>query len=243
MVNKVLLVVIGGVVLASMAVGGFLGAQLYDGPTATDAPSSSGDGGDTNESGTDTPREPTGTNGTNATGGENGTDDAADGTDERAFPAEEVDAARVEREIVAIVNADVRAKASGDLPALARTDDLDAMARFHSDNMVAQGYPAHAAGGYTTLERYETFDLYDQCRVPDDTRSGVREGRELEVVSRVELSAGDVPGERAIARAIVTGWTDDPDARTKLTYRYAERVGTGVSVTDEGYVYATLDLC
>ncbi|MFC7155002.1 CAP domain-containing protein [Halomarina halobia] len=230
--NRVLLVVIGGLVLASMAVGGLLGMQLSDGSAATDA-SSDGSANDTD-----------GANGTGGADGTDGTDaGGAEGADEPEFSAEEVDAAAIEREIVAVVNAEVRADVAGEDPTLARGEALDEMAQFHSDNMAAQGYPSHAAAGYDTLGRYERFDLYGQCRVPDDTRSGVREGRELETISRVELDATDVPDERAIARTVVTRWTDDPDARTKLTYRYADRVGVGVTVTDGGHVYATLDLC
>ncbi|MFC6835987.1 CAP domain-containing protein [Halomarina ordinaria] len=224
MVNKVLLGVLGGIVLLSVAVGGFLGWQL-----SADTPVEGAEEADDVEEVTP------------ADDGETNASDDGDRNETAAsFNASEVDTVAIEDGIVAAVNA---GRAESDRDPLSEYDALTEMARFHSAGMADQGYPSHAAAGYDTVERYEEFDLYDQCRVPDDTRSGVREGRELETITRVTLNTTEAPDEREVAKTVATQWAADEEARTKLTYRYASRLGVGVEVTDSGYVYATLDLC
>jgi len=114
------------------------------------------------------------------------------------------------------------------------------MARYHSGNMADQGYPAHAAQGFNTQERYERFGLAQRCRLPDPTESSIRTGQELETIERVRPGTTD---EGDIGRRIVENWIDDDDDRRKLRYDATELTGIGVEVTEDGSVYATMNLC
>lgn len=156
------------------------------------------------------------------------------------------DAATIEAEILAEVNAERRARNLAPLETLA---PLPEMARSHSDALAVQGYPSHAAAGNTTADRYAAFGLDSRCRVVDDSGSSIREDRELEVVAKTVAGRpygpdGEVArDEAAVARAVVDSWFDDDTARQRLTMRNAEHVGVGVTVASDGGVYATADLC
>jgi hypothetical protein len=233
--TRALLVVLGGVVLVAMAVGGLVGDQYAE-------EASSGVGTAGNDStppavgATETPDTP---DGSTPTATPTATPAPNASTPDPFDPAS-VDAAAVEAAIDSAVDAFRSGAGRGPLDREAR---LDAMAEFHSDNMAGQGYPAHDAAGYTTVERYEQFDRFSHCRVPSDGNSGVRTGEEIELVGRIELDTDDVPDEGEIAAAMVAEWRADGDEERKLRYRNADRAGIGVNVTEEAHVYVTLDLC
>ena len=245
MVNRVILLVLGAVVLASMAVGGLIGAQFADG----DPSSASADGEPTGTpTATETP-EPTATPVSTARRTPVSTQTAAPTPTSASTPTPaptpfdpaSVNATAVEAHVLSIVNDPVRDRAARE--PLVRGARLDEMAGFHSDNMVRQGYPAHDAAGYSTRERYEEFGQYTRCRVPSDGNAGVRKGEEIELVGRITLDRGTAPDERRIADRIVAEWRDDSAEKRKLLYENADRVGIGASVTGEARVYVTVDLC
>lgn len=233
--NKGVVVVVGVIALTGIAVGGFVALELdgtnggpVDGTatttvTATDGSGTAGtatatstDDGTTTSTATDT-RTPTPT----------------------ATPEPEIDGATLEAALLEEINDRRAARGIGTLSTL---DTLTAMARFHSDNMAAQGYLSHVAGGYTAADRYEEYELADRCRIADDSNTGVREDEELEVIGRVTVGENGTT-EAELADAAVTEWFATDEQRERLTYRNAERVGIGVNVTDEGRAYLTVNLC
>ncbi|WP_255150247.1 CAP domain-containing protein [Halorarius halobius] len=235
MVNKVsLLVVIALAAAWALGVGAFVGTYI-EGPSLAKTPTPTPTG-----SPTSTPAaEPAATATTSATPVETPRPTVAPSAfDERA----------IERELLAAVNAK---RDERDLAPLARFATGDEMARFHSANMADQGYPTHAAGGYTTVDRYERYDLYDRCRVLDDSNTGVRDGQQMEVVAksvagrRFQINDEDRlhRNESALASAVVDGWMNQTDSRRTLLLVNAERAGVGVVVADDGGTYVTVDLC
>ena len=231
MAKKTALIIVGIIAATAMGVGAFVGSELGEpaaAPTAT--PTAVAGGGDAGGDTTPT-ASPTVTASPTPT-----------------VAPSEFNRTRIEHEIQTRVNAERRDRGIG---GLSRFEVAVEMARFHSENMAAQGYPTHAAGGFTTDDRYEKYDIHDRCKLVDDSESGLRDGEELETIDKTIVGRpferdGTVHyyrNESAVAASIVDGWLDDPDARQKLLYKNARQVGVGVVVTDDGDSYTTLDLC
>jgi uncharacterized protein YkwD len=240
MANKVLILVLGAVVVTSLVVGGLLGMQF------------AGDGGDVVPEETATPAveatatttaPPTSTPTASTPSEGSGTATTAEPTatpePTPTFSPADVNATAVEHHLRVGINEEVRAGADP----LRNEATLDEMAQFHTDNMLAQGYPAHAAGGYSTKARYEKFDRYAHCRVPNDNNAGIRDGEELEVIGRISLNTSADLNETRIAERLLDDWADDETAMERLGLRNADRAGVGIAVSSDARVYATVDLC
>jgi len=241
MVNRAMVVVLAAVVVAAMAVGVLAGMQFADdgdraapATTATTTATTTTGGEDTATTTATTGGEETATT-TVTTGGEDTAITTA--TTTAAVSPATVDAAAVETAVRDRID-DYR-RGEG-LDELGTFRNLTAAARFHSDNMAEQGYPTHAARGYTSLERYERFGIADRCRLPDPTAASIRNGQQLELIDRIRP---DTTSEDDIGRRIARDWIEGDETGRKLDYDAASWVGVGVTVTDDGQVYATANLC
>lgn len=237
MANKFTLMAVIIIATTAMGVGAFVGSQLPDDadnvttetPTPTPVPS------------------PTGGSATTAT--ETGTPTVTPtATPRPTVSPESFDAATIETEVLAAVNAERRDRGLEPLSADSR---LDPMARFHSDNMAGQGYVSHAAASYTTSDRYEKYDQSGRCRVPNDAKGGIvikenLEAIDLAIAGRPYESDNETRidrNESAVARAVVDDWFDDEDDVETLTLENADFAGVGANVSDDGRVFVTVDLC
>jgi uncharacterized protein YkwD len=251
MVNKVALGILAVIILTAMTVGGLVGLQLSDEDgsgeaTPTPAP---------------TPTPAAGTPAANGTG-----DGSSDGGAGMPTPtptpeptptasASDFDATLIEAEVRAVINAE---REERDMRPLALDEQVRAMARNHSGAMAEQGFITHAAGGFSTADRYEAFDLADRCRIPDNSNSGIREGRALETIDKKTVGRNytftslnetadnrtvTISNETVAARAAVDIWFATEDQRRKLLLREASVAGVGAVVTDRGGIYLTVDLC
>jgi uncharacterized protein YkwD len=246
MVNKAMVAVLAAIVLVALAVGVMMGLQLSDEPPAgtdptTPAPTTSAGPTTTTTTGggttTTTTTAATATTTETATTTTETTTSATTATTTPGVSPSTVNASHVERAVRAEVN---RLRERNGREPLAWLPELREMARFHSENMAGQGYPSHVAAGYTTEERYREFELYERCKLADSTGSSVRTGEELEVVGRLTPSTIDAS---TIGRQMVQQWAGESESRERLLYRSGDRVGVGVTVTEAGQVYVTLDLC
>jgi uncharacterized protein YkwD len=248
MANRVHVVVLAAVVLASMVVGGLLGMQFAGGGGGDDALAGTPDATPSSTTPTPAPATTAPTPTPTATA----TPDPVDTTTPEptptatptpTFSADSINTTTLETHLRAMVNE--RLRENGDPLRRPTAPELDDMAQFHSENMRAQGYADHTAGGYSTSQRYrlDRFDLYDRCRVPSDTNAGIRDGEELEVIGRISVDAGGDWTEEDLADRLVSAWADDATDRERLGLVNADRAGVGVAVSESGYVYATVDLC
>jgi len=159
-------------------------------------------------------------------------------------PPESFDESNIEALVADEIN-DRRAEIGKD--SLRTLPEIDRMAANHSRRMAAQRYASHAAGGYTTEERYRRNDLQDRCRMPDDTNTGIRDGSDIETVTKVsagsELDGRNNRDDSEVASAAVENWFAQEAEREKLVNRNAETLGIGVVVTGENRAYVTVDLC
>lgn len=232
MANKTALIIIGIIAATAMGVGAFVGSEL-GGTAGTPTPTPTPDGGGGEQSPTAT-LSPT-------------TSPTATPPTPTVAPAE-FNRTKIELAIQARVNDE---RAERDLRELKRLSTAVEMARFHSENMAAQKYVSHSADGFSTVERYERFDLHDRCRTEDSTGTGIREGEALETLAKTTAGRPfEENGERRyyrtegqIADAVVDQWLATSESRQKLLMSTAKDVGVGVVVTDNGGTYVTLDLC
>lgn len=228
MVNKAVLVLVALVALWTAGVGAFVGSYV-DGPllgTGTGSPTPS----------------VTATHAPNPTATPSPT-----ATPQPTIAPAVFDERAIERAVLVAVNAE---RAERDRGPLYRFEAGDEMARFHSENMAVEATVAHEADGYTARQRYRKFGLAE-CSVADDSNTGIREGKQIETVgATVAGRPFEVDGERhvhrnesAVASAVVDRWMGQSDARQKLLFSNARRVGIGVVVAEDGRTYVTLDLC
>lgn len=112
---------------------------------------------------------------------------------------------------------------------------LRAVAENHSEEMAVEGYlSTDDPNGGTAEERMRESEV------------GCQSGRE--VVAAVDLSDGGPNGTRvesadALAGTLFDRWTEAEDDRRVLLTIGATRAGLGLYATDDGRVYATLDVC
>ena len=237
MVNKVALGILAVIVLTAMTVGGLVGLQL----SGEDAP------GEATPTPVSTP-----TPGPAETPGTNGSDDGAATPTPTATPvplAASFDEAAIEESVRAEIN--VR-REDRDMTALRSDEVVQEMARNHSRTMASEGNLTHDAGGLTTMDRYEAFGLEDRCRIPDNSYTGIRDGKALETIDRKTVGENytfrddrtmAIDNETMAARAVVDSWFTREQQRRKLLLKEATVAGVGVTITEEGELYATVDLC
>ncbi|WP_254821336.1 CAP domain-containing protein [Haloglomus halophilum] len=277
MANKIALLLLGGIVVTATSAGAAIGVYLGDGgpllggnndggdgsaaptatltatATATTAPATDADAGggngDSDGGGGGTATEEPGSAGTTPPPTSTATPptatpepdatatpgpvrpDSFNETKVRLLVVEEINDRRVERGLERL-----------------RSDEvLTRMAGNHSRRMSGQGYVSHAAGGYTTAERYRRNGLDQRCGILDSERNTVREDREIEALDKVsaggEFDNRTNRNEREIAVDAVENWFATDSERRKLTYENAGQLGVGVHVSGSNRAYLTVDLC
>lgn len=267
MVNKIAVILVGGiVVIGVVAVGGVValvfttsssgGTQTPTAVDATPLPDSVG--------GTATA---VGTSAGTATGSTETPTPASATPTPRSVPPSEFNETRIEILIEREINDRRRAL---QLDPLARNsssaEDLTRMAREHSASMARIGAANHTINGTSSADRYRQYELYSACKFkipgqdsfarPDNNGYEVTEngfeaidrtvaGRPYEVDGETRFNAD----ERDVATTVVDTWwnasypSPGPDYRKRLTFENATSIGVGVEVTQYGEVYATANVC
>lgn len=221
--------VVGAVVVGAIVVGG-----LTLGPgTPTGGPSGA-------ETGTPTPALATRTAAPRAATPAAPAGDAATVTPHHRF-----NRTRVERLLHTYVNRERRTRG---LAPLEYNETLRDIARYHNEDMAANGYYAHTApDGETIQDRYERFGL--DCRLPAQNRTldGAEVTDKTIVRHKVrEYGTGrvvTVRTERELAAHVVREWMQSPSHEFLLLLEAAEQMGAGVYVTENDIAFATIEFC
>lgn len=252
MANRLALLLLGGVLVTATAAGAAIGVYVGgDGPVLDSIGSDAG--------GTPTPAvaaTPTSAGGTGGSGGSTATGTATDSgpgtgsttptaTTERGTVAPaEFNETRIAELVAEEINDRRRAR---DQRTLLADDVLARMATNHSRRMSQQGYVSHAAGGYTTEDRYRRNGRYEECRIPNNNYTYMQEGQDLETLRKVSAGAPfegrTNRDEREVAQDAVEDWFSRASEREKLTYDAASYLGVGVEVTADNRAYVTVDVC
>jgi uncharacterized protein YkwD len=130
--------------------------------------------------------------------------------------AEDAQLARLEAALYRDVNA---LRARHHLIALERRADLDAVARSHSDDMVARGFFAHE-----NLDGEQWWQRMDRAGVTGYTLAG----------ENVAQTSEPDPN-----RAVFQGWQDSPAHRRNLLARPYNATGIGIARAPDGRLFYT----
>ena len=260
MVNKAIVGILVLIVLTSLGVGVLIGTQLGGGgdvPGAQDGATGDGTAPESEAQGTATTTETNGTVATatlTTTATANATATATPTTTATptptATPSRELDAEAIEREIVAAVN---RERTDRGLDAF-ETDTTTAgrvqqMARYHSRAMAEEQSRSYNVDGNTTAQRYEEAELFARCRYQDpDTGDIIDPDNDFQSLGKTSVYDDDGTtrvheNESQAAQTIVDDWFDSATYRTPLVENGVSIVGIGVTITDDGAVYASAAIC
>jgi hypothetical protein len=157
-----------------------------------------------------------------------------------------LEAAALETAVLTEVNA---ARTEAGLTPLERRSDIDAAARFHADNLAAQGFIAASAGGYNATARHAAFEIEHRCKVLNNARDSIERGAEVEVSGAVRSDsthtvsgqAVTVSNETHAAAVLVEGWLEN--GAEPLRFSAGSKVGIGANVTDTGRAFVNVVVC
>jgi hypothetical protein len=252
MVNKAALGVLGVIVLVSMGVGVLIGMQLGGPASAGAIDGNASDGGATTDEGATPTRTPFPESPPTAAG-PGGSEPTITAVGRTTVSYRRFDERRIAAEIKAEIN---ERRRSAGLKAFvtdgSTVSNLDRMARSHSVAMADAGVVRNYLEDNSSADRYEAFNLFGTCSFPnaEDTFIVDATGNRLEVIGTTVAGRAydrDDPkfneNESQVAEQLVSEWWSDPPNRDRLSWVNAGRIGTGVEVTQDGSVYATVNLC
>lgn len=164
-------------------------------------------------------------------------DDSSDAFDEEA----------VRERFVASLNDERRARG---LQSLSLRPELTEMGEEHADTMARYDYIGHEwPDGTTIQDRYQRRGLLPECRLPLEDSNSYYPGAENAAGAHVDQTfvSGDqsyhVTNEDQLAQALVDLWMNSPPHRKAMLVYSADEMGLGIHITDQGEVYAAMELC
>ncbi|SIR96168.1 CAP domain-containing protein [Natronorubrum thiooxidans] len=168
-------------------------------------------------------------------------DDGADDTTDDGT----VDRALVERHVHEAINEERTARG---LEELAFDEDLQEIARSHSEDMAERGYFSHTSPeGDSFSDRYDEYGY--ECRADTDGSAYYTGGENIAytyVDQPVRTDSGDVvehTTERELADGLVEQWMNSDGHRENILADHWTNEGIGIAVTDDDRVYATQNFC
>lgn len=133
----------------------------------------------------------------------------------------------------------------------ATAEDVGRMAKSHSDAMADAGRLGHTIDEVSSADRYEQYSLYDTCQFQVENYIENAGNNDLEVIGKT-FAGQQYPengtqqfneNDTAVANALTDNWLSTAPFSDRLTYQNADRIGVGVTVTNTGVVYATVNIC
>jgi len=115
--------------------------------------------------------------------------------------------------------------------------------------MAEAGVARHTIDDVASVDRYDQYSLYDTCKFKIQSYVETADDNELEVIGQTyagqEYPDNGTQQFNGNDTAVATTLTDDwlTTQRGRLFYENAERIGVGVTVTNTGTVYATVNIC
>lgn len=125
-----------------------------------------------------------------------------------------------------------------DVSQLAYDPALAEIARYHSEDMADRNYTGHVGPeGETVADRFERFGY--SCSAPGELILFTQYGREIETLN------GTVrfDDESELATGVLNLWRQSPSHREALLTTTWEHIGVGVAVSDDDWVFVTLNAC
>jgi uncharacterized protein YkwD len=157
----------------------------------------------------------------------------------------EIVISRLEKKIHDLVNAERKKKG---LSALGWHESLHRIARRYSQDMSERNFFSHNdPEGKSFMDRYNDEGFACSLRVGNTTCLGAENIAQDNLYNSVRYLNG-VPSyawntEDKIAASIVRGWMNSKGHRENILTPYFKRQGIGLSISDDGKVYATQNFC
>jgi uncharacterized protein YkwD len=268
MVNKIAVILVGGIILVGVVViGGVAALVLGDGGTA-----GTGTPGAVQPTALPTDIAGTATAATATAGGSTVTPTPTPTatatptatptpTPQPTVALSEFDHRRIEVLVARMIN-DRRAEQGLDRLATNSSvaNRVRAMARNHSHMMSEEGKLSHTINGKNSTQRYRDNDLFTRCQwqAPGDEaiikpnvnqfegNQSALEAVEYAKAGRQYEDGGEkkfLRDDRAVARELVEGFWDDIRHRPRLLLDNARYLGVGVEKNQDGEVFVTANLC
>lgn len=168
----------------------------------------------------------------------------SEGTSSAASSEEFPDTKEIERSIHRFTNAE---RSEHRLGTINTDSQLASIARKHSQDMAEREFFSHVTpGGVTMTDRYQRAG-YD-CRVPISQYRYLTGAENIHMTyfgQRVRINGETriFTNETEVGRAVVESWMNSPPHRENILNPHWRREGIGVTVTDDGRVYATQNFC
>ncbi len=177
--------------------------------------------------------------------GDDTTDTDAAGDDADTAGDGTLDRALVEQYVHEGINEERTARG---LEALEFDEDLQEIARGHSEDMAERGYFSHTdPEGNAFADRYAEHGY--ECRAYTDGGTYYIGGENIAytyVDQPVQTDSGDVvehTTERELADGLVEQWMNSDEHRENILADHWNNEGIGIAVTDDDRVYATQNFC
>jgi uncharacterized protein YkwD/uncharacterized protein YgiM (DUF1202 family) len=162
----------------------------------------------------------------------------------------EYDLDEVETHFIAYLNEERRERG---LQRVYRRNVLSQMGRAHSVDMARNDYVDHqSTSGASVRDRYEDRGLLPECRLSSAHSASSSFYPGAEILAWVDDDAGDthttddrtlVRDEESLAWILYRMWMQSLPHRKALTLQAADQAGLGLSVSEDGKIYASLELC
>lgn len=156
----------------------------------------------------------------------------------------------VERHFIQFLNEE---RHSRGLQSVSQRNVLTQMGQKHSRNMANHDYIGHEEpDGDSIVDRYRRHGLLPECRLPikgsNRTYRGAENVAGWNIDTAVRAGWADrgtyfASNEIELAWALFQQWMHSPPHRKAMLVASADEAGLGLHITDNGNVYASLELC
>lgn len=155
--------------------------------------------------------------------------------DPNAVPAEELNKTSVERMIADRINA---FRANHDTATVEYAPALAEIARYHSEDMADRNYTGHVGpDNESVVDRFNKFNY--SCDSPNELILFTQYNRRIETFNESRRFTD----ESELANGVVELWLLSTEHRQALLSTSWDQVGVGVHVTEENWVFVTLNAC
>jgi uncharacterized protein YkwD len=158
-----------------------------------------------------------------------------------------VDDALVRQVFLSYLNAE---RSSRGLGTLTLRPELTLMGETQARNMATHEYVGHVQPDGTTIrDRYEARGLLPECRLEQRGTDRYYPGAENAAQTwfnrsvRTDDGLDYIGNESDLGEELFEMWLNSPSHREAMLVSSADEMGLGLTVTDEGKVYAALELC
>lgn len=163
--------------------------------------------------------------------------------------AERLNKSKVRSQFIQIYNNE---RAGENLQSVSYWGKLEELGQDHAENMKEYDYIGHDQPDGGDIEaRFKSYGLLPTCNLDIPDSNGYYPGAENaagavwqdELIRPWNGSTMKITTERILARYLVNTWMTSPPHRKPMFLPDVRRIGLGITVSEDGSVYAALEMC